>query len=188
MFWKYSPPDLTPERQQILLKLGRDTIKSYITDQEIPEFDSEDPQLNRLAGAFVTIKQDGELRGCIGHTRADTPLYQVIQEMAVAAATQDPRFPPLTGAELEEISIEISVLSPMQRIAELEDIEIGTDGLLLNHYGHQGIFLPQVPVEQGWGRQEYLSNLCLKAGVMTGCWKENPTIYKFSAIVFSDES
>ena len=188
MFWEYKPPDLTPDRQQILLDLARDTINDYVTDETIPEFDSEDPQLNRLAGAFVTIKQGDELRGCIGHTRADTPLYRVIQEMVVAAATQDPRFPPLTEAELEEISIEISVLSPMQRITNLENIEIGADGLLLNQYGHQGIFLPQVPVEQGWERQEYLSNLCLKAGLMTGCWKENPTIYKFTAIVFGDQS
>jgi hypothetical protein len=118
----------------------------------------------------------------------DTPLYRVVQEMAVAAATSDPRFPPLTAEELDKVSIEISVLSPLRRIADIQEIQVGTHGLMIVEDGQQGVFLPQVPVEQGWNRDQYLENLCLKAGLPTNCMSANPTLYTFTALVFGENS
>jgi AmmeMemoRadiSam system protein A len=118
---------------------------------------------------------------------ADLPLYKAVQEMAVQAATSDPRFPPMTSEELSQVKIEISVLSPLRRLTDLEQIKIGTHGLVIHKSGHQGVFLPQVPVEQGWDRNTYLDNLCLKAGLDESCWKDNPVLYSFTAIVLGQE-
>jgi AmmeMemoRadiSam system protein A len=134
----------------------------------------------------VTIKKDDELRGCIGNLRADVPLYQRVQELAVAAATADPRFPPMTLEELDEARIEISALSPLHRITALQQIEVGTHGLVIHKAGQQGVLLPQVPVEEGWDRDEFLENLCLKAGLMPNCLADQPTLYAFTAMVFGD--
>ena len=127
------------------------------------------------------------LRGCIGHTRADLPLYQAVQQMAVSAATGDPRFPPLTAEGLDAITVEISVLSPFRRVTDVEQIQVGVHGLMIFAGGRQGILLPQVPVEQGWDREEYLDNLCLKANLSVGCWQEGATLYAFTAVVFGEE-
>jgi AmmeMemoRadiSam system protein A len=142
--------------------------------------------LTRRAGAFVTLKKGDELRGCIGHLLADRPLYQRVQEMAVAAATADPRFPPLTAEELEEVSVEISVLSPLHRVIDTQQIQVGTHGLVILQSGQQGVLLPQVPVNEGWDLGEFLENLCLKAGLMPNCWADRPTLYAFTAVVFGE--
>jgi AmmeMemoRadiSam system protein B/AmmeMemoRadiSam system protein A len=187
MFWRYESPDLTESQQEKLLTLARSTLESYLSDGTIPAHETDDPVLARRSGAFVTLKEKGELRGCIGHLRADLPLYQAVQQMAVAAATEDPRFPPLTLEELADVTIEISVLSPFRRLTAVEQIEVGTHGLVIVKGGRQGLLLPQVPVEQGWDREEFLDNLCLKAGLETGCWRENATLYTFTAVVFGEE-
>jgi AmmeMemoRadiSam system protein A len=114
------------------------------------------------------------------------PLYRVVQEMAVAAATSDPRFPPLTAEELEQTSIEISILSPLRRITDTQQVEVGTHGLVILQAGQQGVLLPQVPVENGWDREEFLENLCLKAGLPDDCWADRPTLYAFTAMVFEE--
>ena len=145
-----------------------------------------DPVLDRPAGAFVTLTEKGELRGCIGHMTADAPLVRTIQEMAVAAAESDPRFPSLTPEELDQVKLEISVLSPLRRVTDPNAIRVGTDGLMIVKYGARGVFLPQVPVQEGWDRDAYLENLCLKAGLERGCWKENASLYSFTAIVFGE--
>lgn len=186
MFWRYEAPAPTEAQRKELLRLARETIAEHLRTGSIPAYETPDPLLNRRAGVFVTLKERGQLRGCIGHTRADLPLYQAVQQMAVAAATSDPRFPPLTPEELEDVSIEISILSPMRRVTDLEQIEVGTHGLVILKGEHQGLLLPQVPVEQGWGREEYLENLCLKAGLPTNCWTEQPTLYSFTAVVFGE--
>jgi len=188
MFWRYEPPDLTEARREELLSLARTTIAEYLKTGEIPDYKTDDPVLTRRSGAFVTLKEHGELRGCIGHMRADTPLYRVVQEMAVSAATSDPRFPPMTADELGEVSIEISVLSPLRRLTDTQQIEVGTHGLMIFKDGHQGVLLPQVPVEQGWDREKFLENLCLKAGLLPDCWREEAALYTFTAVVFSEES
>lgn len=186
MFWRYTPPDLTEAQRLELLRLARTTIDEYLKTGESPDYEPADPGLARRSGAFVTLKKGDELRGCIGHLRADMPLYQRVQELAIAAATSDPRFPPLSSEELDEVSIEISVLSPLQRITDTRQIEVGTHGLVILQAGRQGVLLPQVPVEEGWDREEFLENLCLKAGLMPNCWTSQPALYTFTATVFGE--
>ena len=186
MLWQYEPPDLTEARREELLALARTTIAEYLETGETPDYETGNPALTRRSGAFVTLKEHDELRGCIGHTQADRPLYQVVQQMAVAAATGDPRFPPLTTEELSNITVEISVLSPFRRTTDVEQVQVGTHGLMIFQDGRQGLLLPQVPVEQGWGREEFLENLCLKAGLAPDCWTGRPTLYAFTAVVFGE--
>lgn len=118
--------------------------------------------------------------------KGDTLLYRVVQEMAVSAATSDPRFPPLTAEELSQIRIEISILSPLRRITDPQQIEVGTHGLMIFKDGRQGVLLPQVPVEQGWNREQFLQGLCQKAGLPASCWREGATLYAFTASVFGE--
>jgi len=186
MFWRYTPPDLTPARREALLELARRTLDSYLRDGTIPPYETDDPPLLRWSAAFVTIREDGELRGCIGHLRADRPLYRVVQEMAIAAATEDPRFPPLTREELERVRLEISVLSPFRRLTDPAQVEVGTHGLLIIKGGQQGLLLPQVAVEEGWDREAFLEGLCRKAGLPAGCWREDASLYAFTAVVFGE--
>lgn len=188
MFWHYEPPDLVEAQRDELLTLARTTIAEYLETDRIPDYETDDPTLARRSGAFVTLKEKehGELRGCIGHTRADLPLYQAVQQMAVAAATGDPRFPPLTQEELADLTVEISVLSPFRRVMDVAQIEVGVHGLMIFKNDRQGLLLPQVPVEQGWNREEYLENLCLKAGLPVDCWQQGGTLYAFTAVVFGE--
>jgi AmmeMemoRadiSam system protein B/AmmeMemoRadiSam system protein A len=186
MFWRYEPPDPTEAQQEELLALARTTIAGYLETGEIAAYETNDPALTRRSGGFVTLKKDEELRGCIGHMWADTPLYRVVQEMAVSAATSDPRFPPMTAEELDKVSIEISVLSPLRRITDTEQVEVGTHGLVVAQAGRQGVLLPQVPVEQGWDREEFLAQICLKAGLPSDCWREGAALYTFTAVVFGE--
>jgi AmmeMemoRadiSam system protein B/AmmeMemoRadiSam system protein A len=180
--------ELTEAQRAELLKLARAAIAEYLKSGTLPAYQSDDPALNRHAGVFVTLTEEGELRGCIGRMQADeTPLYRTVQDMAVASATSDPRFPPLAADELSRVSIEISILSPMRRIADVQEIVVGTHGLMLVEAGHRGVFLPQVPVEQGWNRDQYLENLCLKAGLLANCMSANPELYTFTALVFGEE-
>ncbi|HUV88555.1 MAG TPA: AmmeMemoRadiSam system protein B [Anaerolineae bacterium] len=187
MLWRYEPPDLTPAQREELLALARTAIAEYLKTGEIPEYETGDPILNRRSGTFVTLRENSELRGCIGHTRGDQPLYQVVQQMAVAAATEDPRFPPLKPEELDQVTLEISVLSPFRRVTDTGQIQVGTHGLMIFADGHQGLLLPQVPVEQGWDREEFLENLCLKAGLAPDCQARQPALYAFTAVVFGEE-
>jgi hypothetical protein len=106
--------------------------------------------------------------------------------MAVSAATSDPRFPSLTTEELDKVNIEISVLSPLHRVTDTEQIEVGTHGLVILQAGQQGVLLPQVPVEEGWDRGEFLENLCLKVGLMRTCWTNQPALYAFTVVVFGE--
>lgn len=188
MFWRYAPPDLTQARKQELLALARAAIAEYLKTGRIPDVKTDDPALTRRSGAFVTLKESGELRGCIGHMRADTPLYRVVQEMAVSAATSDPRFPPMKVDELGKVHIEISVLSPLRRITDVQQIQVGAHGLMIVKGERQGVLLPQVPIEQGWTRDEYLEGLCRKAGLPAGCWREaeQAALYAFTAVVFGE--
>jgi AmmeMemoRadiSam system protein B/AmmeMemoRadiSam system protein A len=186
MFWRYSPPDLTEARRGELLRLARTAITEYLNTGKTPDYEPDDPVLARRSGAFVTLEEGDELRGCIGRLWADMPLYQRVQEMAVSAATSDPRFPPLTVEELDEVNIEVSVLSPLHRITDIQQIEVGTHGLVIVAAGQQGVLLPQVPVEEGWGRGEFLAHLCLKAGLTPDCWTDQPTLYAFTAEVFGE--
>lgn len=136
-------------------------------------------------GAFVTLKLDNQLRGCIGNIVGLKPLYQTISDMAFAAAFEDYRFPPLSPQEAKQVTVDISVMSPLSRCPTPEAIEIGRHGLLLRKNGHQGLFLPQVPVEWNWNKETYLNQLCRKAGLPFGAWQDpDAELYWFEAVVF----
>ncbi|MCP4536060.1 MAG: AmmeMemoRadiSam system protein B [Chloroflexi bacterium] len=187
MLWRYQPPIPTEAQQEELLALARKTIAEYLETSGFLDYETNDVLLTRHSGAFVTLREHGELRGCIGHTRADGPLYKVVQQTAVTAATGDPRFPPLTPDGLSNVAVEISILSPFRRVTDTMQIEVGVHGLMIYKGNQRGLLLPQVPVEQGWDRDDYLNNLCLKAGLPLGCWQEGATLYAFTAVVFGEE-
>lgn len=173
--------------QQKLIRIARETIESYIRFRKVPEFSVEEPELLQKTGAFVTIKSYGRLRGCIGHVEGIKPLYETIVEMAIAASTQDPRFSPVTEDELEDLQLEISVMTPLQRIDNPEEIQVGIHGILMRRGFRSGLLLPQVATEHEWDRTTFLEHTCLKAGLPRDAWKNPRTeIYVFSAQVFHE--
>ena len=137
------------------------------------------------AGAFVTLKENGCLRGCIGRLSSPRPLLQTVKEVAVSSAFEDPRFPPVTRSEWPSIRVEVSVLSPLKRICEPSAVCVGTHGVLIHRGFSSGLLLPQVATEQGWNRDEFLAGACRKAGLPPDAWKDPSTqIEVFSAVVF----
>ncbi len=187
MFWRYAPPDLSTDEKATLLTIARESIAQYLEEGTLPQFTITEANLLRKSGAFVTLEQGGELRGCIGHILAQQQLYAAVQQAAVSAATEDPRFPPLVLEELEEISIEISVLSPLKRVTHIEEIEVGKQGLVLVAGGKTGLLLPQVASEEDWSREEFLQAVSRKAGLPDEAWQQGATLYTFTAIVFGEE-
>jgi len=180
---------LKKEEKKKLLNLARKTIESYLKEGKIPSWEINEPQLLEKKGAFVTLKKQGELRGCIGRIYAESPLYQTVQEMAIEASLNDPRFFPLRLEELPEIEIEISVLSELKKIENIEEIEVGKHGILMRRGFNSGLLLPQVATEYNWTREEFLRHTCLKAGLPPDAWKDKKTqIYIFSAEVFSEKN
>jgi AmmeMemoRadiSam system protein A len=179
---------LSEEDKKELLKIARTSIEEFLKKRRIPSFSPSSPALMERKGAFVTLKKAGFLRGCIGMIEAVKPLYQTVAEMAVAAAIEDPRFPPLTLDELPLITIEISVLSPLEEVEDVEEIEVGKHGVYIIRGFYRGLLLPQVATEYNWDRETFLQHTCLKAGLPTDCWQDTETkIYKFSAEVFGEE-
>jgi len=178
--------DLTSADKQAMLTLARETIHRYLTTETTPLARGYSPTLNRKQGAFVTLKKWGELRGCIGHMTEDRPLCQVIGAMALQAAFNDRRFQPLRWSEWGDIEIEISVLTPFEKVASPEAIVVGQDGVLIKKSGQSAVFLPQVATEQGWDREEMLNHLCRKAGLPQNAWQENTEFYTFQAEVFHE--
>ncbi|MBC7326763.1 AmmeMemoRadiSam system protein A [bacterium] len=180
--------ELTKEEKEQLLWIARKSIETYLSTGRIPDFSVESPALKEKRGAFVTLKKNGMLRGCIGLIYPLKPLYQAVAEMAIAAAVDDPRFPPLSLDELPYVEIEISVLSPLERVKDIEEIEVGKHGLYIRKGPFSGLLLPQVATEYNWDRETFLQHTCLKAGLPTYAWQEDDTeIYKFTAEVFSEE-
>lgn len=181
-----TPFALTDEEKKELLAIARATVESAVSRGEGHEpAPTASETLGREYGAFVTLTKQGRLRGCIGYTSAVKPLYLTVRDVATYAALRDPRFAPVTPQELPELSYEISVLSPLRRVGDAEQIEVGRDGLLMKNGGHEGLLLPQVPVEQGWDRKTFLEQTCGKAGLDRDCWKSEDTdIFRFTAVVF----
>ncbi len=168
-----------------LKEIARSSIESAVRRKKPHEPKGLTAKLKEPYGIFVTIKKHGDLRGCIGRYVGDRPLYQLCQQMAAAAALQDPRFPPVASEELPDLEIEISVLTPMQRLRNKKEIVIGRDGLFIQKGIYGGLLLPQVPVEQGWSVDEFLVHLCYKAGLPVDSLESKDTeIYRFSAEVF----
>jgi MEMO1 family protein len=180
---------LKKEEKACLLNIARASIQSRLEGGKIPEPSVEFGTLKENRGAFVSLKKRGRLRGCIGCIEARRPLYRTIEEMANAAAFNDPRFPPLRKEEIENLNIEISVLTPLKRINDVKEIEIGKHGLYIVKGFHSGLLLPQVATEYKWDRETFLEETCHKAGLSSDAWKDEDTgIFIFSADVFgSDE-
>ncbi|MGE0085516.1 MAG: AmmeMemoRadiSam system protein B [Desulfococcaceae bacterium] len=181
-----SPADLNDAQKKALLTFARKTIAQYLDSETVPLARGFDRQLWYKQGAFVTLKKQGDLRGCIGHMAEDRPLCQVVGEMALHAAFQDSRFSPLAAAELPRCEIEISVLTPFREVSGPEQIAVGRDGVLIRKHGRSAVFLPQVAPEQGWNRDQMLEHLCQKAGLDADAWKEDTRFFTFQATVFSE--
>jgi AmmeMemoRadiSam system protein A len=180
--------ELSIEEKKILLNTARLSIQSHFRDVVISDADYETfPTLKRELGAFVTIKINGELRGCIGYIVGHLPLYETIAEVAKQAAFGDPRFKQLTEEEFENIQVEISVLSPFEAIESYDEIEVGKHGLMLDE-GGRAVLLPQVATEHNYNRSEFLTALCHKAGLYGDYWKERMLKIKvFTALVFEED-
>lgn len=180
---------LNAKQRRRLLQIARETLKAYVDKGEKLVIDEDDPVLNKEMGAFVTLHKNGQLRGCIGNMIGKGPLYQTVSDMAVQAGTQDMRFSPVRPEELEDIDIEISVLSPLEKIDNPDKIIIGKHGVLVRKGLRSGVYLPQVAVETGWNREEFMDSLCMhKAGIPRNSWKNKGCdIYIFSAEVFGEK-
>lgn len=179
--------DLSTNDKTILLKIARDSIAAALQSKPVPFVESKSKALNASCGAFVTLHLLGELRGCIGYIEPRFPLVKTVQEVAQRAATEDPRFPRLTLKELERVEIEISVLSPLEKVTDVEDIIVGTHGLVIDAGYTRGLLLPQVATEWRWGRDQFLSQTCRKAGLSADAWMQKMvTIYSFTSAVFSE--
>ncbi|HPP94334.1 MAG TPA: AmmeMemoRadiSam system protein A [Spirochaetota bacterium] len=181
--------ELNKIQQRNLLILARKTIAQRLgVDFDSGTLDFSDEIFKEKCGAFVTLHINGNLRGCIGYIEGVHPIPDTIREMALAAAFRDPRFAPLSKGEYKLIDIEISILSPIERVDSIDDIVVGRDGLIITRGFNRGLLLPQVPVEQGWDRETFLTHTCFKAGLPGDSWKKKDTlIEKFSAQVFSEK-
>jgi MEMO1 family protein len=175
---------LSPDERKELLRLARQAVRDFVADNRIVEYTTQDPNLLGPRGAFVTLKKHGELRGCIGYIEPVLPLYDAIIRVAIYAATQDQRFPPVTRAELEELDFEISVLTTPEKIDSPARVEVGRHGLVISQGENRGLLLPQVAVENGWNRETFLNQACIKAGLPPDAWKKGAEIATFEAIVF----
>lgn len=178
---------LTKAEQNELLKIARETIVTFVNTGKIPSIDAASQGLNAENGCFVSIKQHKKLRGCIGNFVSNIPLYRLTQEMAMSAATRDPRFYPMKPNDLSDFELEISVLSPLRKIDSVEEIQVGQHGIYIIKDSYQGVLLPQVATEYGWDRDTFLKHTCLKAGLSENSWKKDCDIYIFSAQVFGEK-
>jgi AmmeMemoRadiSam system protein A len=178
---------LTDDDQRLLLQVARNAVRSYLLKESprLPEIPGG--TLAEAHGIFVSIHtKNGELRGCIGNIHPVGPLLRSAAECAIAAAVGDPRFMPLMIGELDDVEFEISVLSPMQAVHHVSEIEVGRHGLLISRKGSRGLLLPQVATTYGWDRERFLAETCRKAGLNADAWKDGATIQSFSAVVFAE--
>jgi len=180
------PAGLTGAERNELLSIAKNTLTQYVKTGKAPLAGPVEKGLDIRRGAFVTLKKNGELRGCIGNFFSDTTLAETVRDMAVNAAARDYRFTPVRPGELKDIKVEISVLSPLRKIASVDEIKVGRDGLYIVKGQYRGVLLPQVPVEQGWDRKTFLEQTCRKAGLPPDAWKEGADLYVFTAEVFGE--
>jgi AmmeMemoRadiSam system protein B/AmmeMemoRadiSam system protein A len=176
---------LSEEDKKTLHHIAKTVIENMARGKPIPEFKVEAPILKENRGAFVTVNKKGQLRGCIGYIEGRGPVHKTIEEMAEAAAFRDPRFNPVTEKELPDLEIEISVLTPLKRVTDIHEIEVGKHGIYIKKGWYSGLLLPQVATEYGWDCNTFLEHTCQKAGLPTNAWKDKSTeIYIFSADIF----
>ena len=177
---------LPAEDKKALLRFARSTLSRIFETGTTPLARGFGAGAQQPRGCFVTLRKNGQLRGCIGQMVADAPLCKLVGAMALKSAFQDSRFRPVSQDEMGSIEIEISVLTPLRPVAGAEEIVVGRDGVVIRKDGHSAVYLPQVATEQGWGREEMLDNLCLKAGLPRDGWREGAQFSTFQAIVFSE--
>jgi uncharacterized protein len=173
----------------LLLEIAREAIAAHVNRQSQSQSAIRNPQssiLTRPGAAFVTIHKRGDLRGCIGHVEPTEPLGQVVARIAVAASSADPRFPPLSTDELNDVDLEISLLGPLIPIAGSQDIVVGRDGLLVEQGRHRGLLLPQVATEWKWDAETFLDHTCQKAGLPKDAFRHPPAMWRFEAEVFGE--
>lgn len=179
---------LNEKEKKDLLRLARNTIERKVKGETLPEFHTDSEILKQERGAFVTLEKHGQLRGCIGVFEPHKPLTDVIKDMAISAAFRDPRFPPVKESEVDDLEIEISVLTPLRLIDDVEEIEVGKHGICIERGFNRGVLLPQVATEHNWDRKTFLEQTCWKARLPQDAWKAEETkIYIFSAQIFHEE-
>jgi hypothetical protein len=178
---------LTEADQVLLLQIARNAVRAHVLSRPFTPPEITSGNLTESFGTFVSIHKDGELRGCIGNVHGAGPLYRTVGECAISAAVGDPRFVPVTTDELTLIDFEISVLSPLQRVIDINEIEIGRHGLLVSKRGYRGLLLPQVATAYNWDRETFLRETCRKAGLRYDDWKDGATIHRFRALVFGEK-
>ncbi|MBE9532288.1 MAG: AmmeMemoRadiSam system protein A, partial [Proteobacteria bacterium] len=175
---------LQDKEKGALLDIARMAIASYIVDKRIPVVKREEASLNAKCGVFVSLHKERDLRGCIDVFTSEDPLYKTVAVMAASAAFEDPRFDSVTEDEVKDLDIEISILTPLKKIDDPNEIEIGRDGIYIIKGTHRGVLLPQVAVEHDFDRNMFLDHTCLKAGLKAGDWKEGAEIFTFEAEIF----
>lgn len=183
----YSDEQLNDQEKTYLLKLARKSIMDHLglPTEPLPAIQSE--LIRQKRGAFVTLQKHGRLRGCIGYIQPVKSIHQSIQDMAVAAAFKDSRFSPLESHEISDLEIDISILSPIEEVEDINHIIVGKHGLIIKQGQNSGLLLPQVPVEWEWDRDEFLGQTCQKAGLTPDAWKKGAQIFSFTATVFGEE-
>lgn len=179
--------NLTIDERKFLIKTAGDAIRHAVLGKKYLVPTPASVTLKEQRGVFVSLHRDGTLRGCIGRIETFEPLYVSVAELAVSAATEDPRFPAVAPRELESIDIEISVLSPLELIDDITRIEVGKHGLFIRKQIFSGLLLPQVATKYGWDRITFLEETCTKAGLGRNAWKQDSDIYIFSAEIFSEK-
>jgi MEMO1 family protein len=182
------PFSLTVKEKQELLSVARASAETAVRERKTYKPPAPSPALQQDRGAFVTITKNGELRGCIGYIPPLQPLIETVRDVAAFASLRDPRFPPVTPAELGELHYEVSVLSPLRHVLDVAEIQVGQHGLLMKKGDREGVLLPQVPIDEGWDRKTFLEETARKAGLPASAWKDEDTdIFLFSAVVFGEE-
>lgn len=181
--------EYTLEEKEELLKLARKTIENYLKDGSKDYPDGDNEKFREKRGVFVTLHNHGELRGCIGYPLPIKPLIDAVVDNAVSAATEDYRFRSVSTDELKDIDIEISILTVPQKVGSYKDVKVGRDGIIITKGTMKGLLLPQVPVEQGWNLEEYISYGCMKAGLSSDEWQRGSgvEIETFRGFVFGEK-
>jgi AmmeMemoRadiSam system protein A len=178
---------LADDSRRYLLELVRRSISTKLKDGDFPRTPPKDPALLEPRGAFVTLKNSGMLRGCIGRMESERPLWETVAMMARAAAFEDPRFQPVTLEELGGLSVEISILTPFERLEKPETVVVGKHGLLIEKGFNRGVLLPQVAVDHGWSAEEFLANVCHKASLPSDAWRDpEAKLHVFSALIIEE--
>ena len=176
---------LTRDTQRQLLAIARAALEARVRGTRVPESGSKGSN-QPGQGAFVTIFCNGELRGCLGRVTSDWPLPDLVRHLAREVADSDPRFTPVAPHELEDIALEVSVLTPEREIRSIDEIELGRHGLIVEQGSRKGLLLPQVPTEHEWDRETFVSQTCLKAGLPADAWRHGARLLVFEAQVFGE--